>query len=639
MIFLVFASIALAFVKIPIVDICKLIVFFIFFVWLPGKVIIAKFNIQFPGFGILVGIILNIVAFSISLLVRQPELYSVLYPLLTIALVTFVRKSPCFVLKKFNFELKDFLVCSLVLTYTVLLLKNINHIPFEEFQGPRIWTDTAFFAGLIAAMKINFLVPDYHISGEILRYHYLSYQTLASAAVITNISAFNLVAKVGPIFGIFLLARLLISLEYAWFKDRFPVPIFPIFGIFMGSIGREYAGFLNGFGTTLNLYSSPSILFSFCFLVGTILTFEIRNSFKILLFCSFAFATAGSKISTGLAMIAGVLGLFTLGLSSKEVRQKLGAPALALTVGFLLSYFWFQYGGETGAGTKLSFPNPLFISLKNIFPFHIDSSGVGMLFWMPLAFLLRFAPAVWAICVTLKYFDLKRREFVPLLIAAAGIFASFIIDSHFNEIHFFHAGIFCVFILVANTIYLYWNQKRKKSMLALLLISLLSIVPTFGDPFIPAFQGFKSDGSLSIKSIDLSEHHVLVYQRLKSISSPLDVVLTCEDRLISFDGTPSYNFYASAISERQQFIEGWKFSRFIDRSADEQDLVYEKLKLRNDFFNSTDAEQANDILKKINVQWVVWDGNACRPLPTWAREHFKIEFESGLIALLKTTSF
>jgi hypothetical protein len=226
---------------------------------------------------------------------------------------------------------------------------------------------------------------------------------------------------------------------------------------------------------------------------------------------------------------------------------------------------------------------------------------------------------------------------LTLISGIVGIFASFILDLGWNEFHFYHIGLFCV-LLSVSCHFLAIQRRRVLSRGAIVCLIVGCVLPIWGNGFMPELGGYEEGGSTpQIRSTELDSHLYAAYVFIKRHSSATDLVLTARDRVESPSlGKNSFNFFASAFTERQIFLEGWGFSKFSKRKADQNDYISKQTAQRDAFYSSPDLTSGEAALQKIKPQWIVWDQRINGDVPIWLEQRFSKGYDFGPVTVLQT---
>jgi len=624
-----------------------LILYTVFFVFIPVSLLLKFFRLQ-RGVALVVApwlaIVSHVFFFELTLFLGIRQIGIWLYPVVFLFYFIFVQLSSRVkfknltknVLSNFSMPLALFVVYGILLTYWLVQRRQI--LPLAG-QPAVIWLDLSYFSSLVASLKEHVIAHDYHIAGALARYHFFCFQWGATLSSIFNVSALSTVTFLVPTFLISYVSFSLYFLLKTLGFGRWWAGIFGACCLYTASLGG-FASFPAGLDTAFNLFSSPTVLMSLGFCISMLAIVCHRQSddglrLNILLGI-LAFATVGTKISSGFVFLVG-FGIASLAEVKLRCWRKKFATLVSMGLGAVVSYLFYFYEKDPLVVDNLNFqfPGPLFYNL-NPFPEHLPTSILASFFGL----FFRYLP--WWVLVFMTWprkEDVNRTFFhVTLYCGLVGITMGLLLNIRGNELHFYHIGFFLLLILAASFIVKRIRVSSVAQRMVLISLVTLNVFPLWGTGGLAVFGGYETDGvTPMIRPTELDENSFAAYSYIREKSASSDLVLTSQDRVESPSlGKNSYNFYASAITERQVYLEGWGFSKFHARNSDQQDIISKLSLLRDNFYSTQEQSYGESYLQQINPQWIVWDKRINGEIPGWLQKCLLEKKDFGPVAVFYT---
>ena len=521
----------------------------------------------------------------------------------------------------------------LVCSYFLLVYDVGISLPTAENESPFLGVDIAWFMGNIASVKRGIFPADFRVSGLSLQYHFLLFQVIAAYSSVFSSNDFVVLTRLIPITNLMVLYSLLSLVCFKVSPNKATPWIIIIFCFFASYIG--FAGAYEAqWNIPLNFFTSPTVSFSFIGLVAAGSIFlETKGVFpKRYILLIIFFFLVGAKISTALAGLSSIIGMFLLAKLFKGTQLKIVAldVAFALFGVFLgcLYFFSNMFSGGLGGGNSKLFSGEFVRSLGSIFPIQLigdyaqkahQTSFFLFLPFLLLSLFLRLAPILIGMKIggfpflRLKLFQAKNGAVILffLLTCLAGVSASFIVSGGGNPLHFYHVGIFSLGVVASIALGTKWENLTGGYRFVLLVVFVLSIFPHLGDA-----HNRDVSSKRRVSSVTLDGNLFDAYLFIKKNTSKKSIILSnkiyMEDHHVK--GMAAY-FYGSAIAERQFFLEGWAFSSLGALSPASKDIS-DKLELIKLVYGDVVKSARSQLILQSDASVVVWDIRTNGPVPS-----------------------
>lgn len=616
------------------INLIKYFIFQLLYVLLPGMFIyrLLKISSDTPlgvaysyGFGVISTIIQYIIFYSINFKVG---LY-VLSPILSIIEILYIikicnKKTNVYLSLKNMFPIELIFIWLIIYIITLFGFTLANPMPTQvgqvSYNQDLLWTISN-----TSSLIRSFPPMVGRISGITFRYHYFVSIHLAVMCIITKMSAIYSFYKFSQIGKIFFLVFSIYGLGQKIFNNKSKALFLTWVFFFTSCASMKYIlkndcgyflniGFCHLIDEPFGFELSLAFVFIFISLLVTLLR-EKQFNFRYITALTFVFiAATGSKGPNGLIILSVLLAVMLINIALKRCNKNLVAVSILISISFFIIYYLLFYTKNANANNSMFF-YPGYTLDQGIFGVKISKifGRYGHIIAIPIHFILflpfgSFLFILWLISRIKKFSKLSNEQLIMGGMAISGTAAAYLFkNSGDSQLYFIMAS--TPFIEICALDWLYGNFKKVNCILKLFIVFLFIIgsISGFYHCKLELINGIKQYRFVNSSKLQeeppddkcISKYEFMALDWIRNNTKQNCIV--AGNRFYYGYGennAPRY-FYSSAITERQQFLEGWEY----DSSAS-TDLIDKRKQIINKIL---DAKTGNKgyIMQQNKIDYLI----------------------------------
>lgn len=638
--------------KFSILDLVKYFGFNLFYVILPGYLILTLLKADTINtlpekivYSFVIGIILTILSYFICYLTNLRFILYILGPLLSAAFLLLLAKDAKIInnlriLDKIDYQLIFIIFFLLMISFTGVSLRNLS----PDYTGISvIYQDLLWNIGNADSLIKSFPVYDLRFSGLEFKYHYFAFVFRAVASLVTGISSGNLFFVYSQFMMIPFLVTSLYILAQTIFNNDFQSRFFVWTFLFTGCASIIYklknivGLFLNETIAALVIYPNgidlgiPVLLLLINILIKIYRNSKLNTNDVIISGILTALLT-GAKAPLGIMVVGTIVIIFFINLIKKDNYVILNFKLMiSMLSAFMVIYLLIIYGG--GGNSIRLIPgatvlNTIFgkvirkvlniLKLENLGYLQCILTNLSV----PLHF-LSFMPFAavpfisWLIYKFKNFNIIKQEELLIGGLAVCGIlgFYLFIVDGNSQLYFIFGATAFIEICALKWLFDNYYNLHKyvKRIIIATFIIASISsfsmFLRTSLDGLIVAYsavKGMNKEAEPKINAITSYEYEGMIWLKNNVKNNEVIAVDRHYNSNPKEGQIPSPNdngryFYYSAYSGKQIFLEGWAYT---PRTDEIRKKILERVKVNEDLYSLINVNRVN-LMKENDIRYIV----------------------------------